>query len=63
MSSAGRIQLLEVEQRVCEITSEQLGIPRERVGRATGSPKTSIATASTWSSFHEVEETFDRLPD
>ena len=31
MSSAGRIQLHEVEQRVCEITSEQLGIPRERI--------------------------------
>ena len=31
MTHTERLRLDEVEQRVCDLTSEQLGIPRERV--------------------------------
>jgi acyl carrier protein len=65
MSGPGRLQLDDVEQRVCDIASEQLGIPRARVR-----PGDRIIEDLNCDSLDlvelimEVEETFDvTLPE
>jgi formylglycine-generating enzyme len=65
MTTEARLRLAEVEQRVCDIASEQLGIPRERV-----LPGDRIVEDLWCDSldlvelFIEVEEAFDvTLPD
>jgi formylglycine-generating enzyme len=65
MATYARLRLAEVEQRVCDIASEQLGIPRQRV-----SPSDRIIEDLHCDSldlvelFMEVEEAFDvTLPD
>jgi acyl carrier protein len=65
MAGEARLRLAEVEQRVCDIASEQLGIPRNEI-----SPRDRIIEDLNCDSldlvelFMEVEEAFDvTLPD